>query len=1455
MTDLFKAAELLQPNAVCAYLRSRGWNAVRSRRQEVAIFRSPSDPPVEVQVPLDHDLADYADAMSRLVSRIASYEGRPQELLLRELAADDLPVGHVWLRRRFRDVKDDPVDPLISMLSGSGVLDWEHLLPSVVSPSAPKRSAVVVFAPSGMGKTSELRAQVLRLRQANVPVFFMRAIDVALHGVDAAVDDLARLTAWRRKTDRAVFLLDAIDEARVEGHDFEHVIGRFARALDATSRKLTLVITSRNDVWSGDHERHLVGALGLDIKASAPRLVTMQPLDEEDIRAFAQSNQVKDVEALVDAIAEEELVQLLQPRPPDVRLLVEYWKQHGRFASWSGMLEESILASIRDENRRHRDQQVFTPADARVALRRLAAATQLSGRPLISLPGTWNEREVCADRLFPEWVPTKTSQLLAMGLFAPKGASSVQLREGAVSEFLAAEWLAERQRAGYETEVIEQQLLVRPFGVARTFVPTARLALLGWLAGQIPTLRRRLLAELPHVLLFEGDASRLSGIEAADALRAVVAMLRDSPLETRPTRGTLRQVAKHELEDVVVDLLTRGRGVSKVEHLLLRLAFAGKYAKTAGIALEMALDAGLNDNTRAEAIELVGEVGTAEQRRGLLALVQDRSSSVRLAVVEALSPDVLSGESLVEAVLSLPGKQEVYSLRQMLKGASLSDIDRILERLVSALDSSVIDSSTEGGLTLAVSLLGARLQRSVDVLPDWVGVLLCVIESRLESQVYVPRDDVAALEKLLSSNARLRQELWRAKIVRAVSSERMGRFFTPKLGAPKVDDVDWLVAARAGASDARLRDALMWSIRLALSGLAHKDRTARLALLQTDAELRTFLDAPTDAEAIFEKRRRQQEARDARKKVLLREKNIKALASRVERIVAGDDEHALTWAWPLLEGPTTRYERIGTAQLIESVGDELAEKFVFGFRKWWRRYQPSLPVPGENSTPFVVLAGLSGIYFDVEAGLELAALSSEDARRAAIYALHEINGLPSWFERLMETHPLEVREILGSAARNEWVATVEHHGVLSRAPYEPEPIAVLVSELVGSLMRQGQPGDARNLRHAVNALLVSPERAPDVADVLRERLEEAVAASAGTQAEWLRGWTHFAPEVAAAWLERLRGAAPADFDALTARVAAGLEQDLGDRPRTRANYAWTPHAFESWTRLLHAAVRREEDIVRPSGRMFSPGERDQAQTFRNRCLVSLARDASHAARDALLRLRDTPELHSCRDIVERGLELQLAVAADAAATPWSEQDILLVESGDERPPRSVDELCALVRAHLRRVATLLENDDFSYAGLFAEDVDEQEIQRWVASSLMLVNRGLYNVEREPEVQDQNLMDISVSAPGVGRVPIEIKPLYRTRYTVSQLEDCIREQLLGRYMRPSAVTHGVLLLVPVVQRAWRVAGRQLEFGTLVSELEKYAEQLGAKNGKNIFVATVDIAAARAKRSTVPEKSRS
>lgn len=83
--SIYALAARVRYSALRDYLIARGWKSMPSRISYAGIYRSPGGGDVEVQIPLDLDLADYADAITLAARGLSSFEGRPVEQILRDL--------------------------------------------------------------------------------------------------------------------------------------------------------------------------------------------------------------------------------------------------------------------------------------------------------------------------------------------------------------------------------------------------------------------------------------------------------------------------------------------------------------------------------------------------------------------------------------------------------------------------------------------------------------------------------------------------------------------------------------------------------------------------------------------------------------------------------------------------------------------------------------------------------------------------------------------------------------------------------------------------------------------------------------------------------------------------------------------------------------------------------------------------------------------------------------------------------------------------------------------------------------------------------------------------------------------------------------------------------------------------------------------------------------------------
>jgi hypothetical protein len=504
-----------------------------------------------------------------------------------------------------------------------------------------------------------------------------------------------------------------------------------------------------------------------------------------------------------------------------------------------------------------------------------------------------------------------------------------------------------------------------------------------------------------------------------------------------------------------------------------------------------------------------------------------------------------------------------------------------------------------------------------------------------------------------------------------------------------------------------------------------------------------------------------------------------------------------------------------------------------------------------------LLVALTGVTVEYQRGAQFAHLTAAEAATAAKLAMYELNSFPSWLEQLVRAHPKVVEGVLRETISREWDLAAECHGVLRFAPYQGPVVATMIKSIVFELAAVHAPAHPKSARYAVSALLSSRVDV-EASSALAQRFVCQFETEIDMCLEWVRLWANTAPSGAAAWLSKKKESDPAGVTHLIGRLAGMLGRDFErDAARVASNF-FAADGIRSWLPLLVDGVRPEHDIHHKGG--YAVGERDDAQALRDGCLSALAKEGSPESYGVLESLRRTQSDEPYRANIERALIAHHTYAAEAAAEPWTIEGILEFEQGRDATPSSRAALFALVRRHLRQIAGSQQEGEFAYPELFerlAESHSSEDgvnrvkltVQRWVAATLQLVSRGLYTVEREPEKKDQKRVDICATMPGVGQVPIEIKPI--GTYSFADLKRTIEYQLLGDYMRPRQVTHGVLLLVRLVDKEFQIGeNRNGSFANLVAALSEFADSFTVTHGKVISVETISLVAtrtaARAKR---------
>jgi hypothetical protein len=554
--------------------------------------------------------------------------------------------------------------------------------------------------------------------------------------------------------------------------------------------------------------------------------------------------------------------------------------------------------------------------------------------------------------------------------------------------------------------------------------------------------------------------------------------------------------------------------------------------------------------------------------------------------------------------------------------------------------------------------------------------------------------------------------------------------------------------------------------------------------------------------------------------------------------------------WQLLEWSVSqkaRYAIEDVSPLEPMIGSEATLAVRDGLVGVWRQWKPRLKserdAASRNTINSIDCMGIAGITLEAKSSPHWSeALSPDEARRVTEYATLELTSFPFWIKDIAATHPTEVRDVLLKEVVSEIERTEPgmHAGTLSDIDHADAILSGLIAtHLFRELKdRPDVPAGclAPILRIVSRGLGVS-ERAAFTAFCLRRFRDIADPAEASL---YLKAIFMDGPDVATdAFLEKL-DSLPDQAQTILATHAMpaifGGRFGRDDAPSIRV----PPHVLERLVIVAFRTIRVEEDNNRPSGEVYSPNTRDDAEGARSNAFGLLMRTPGQATFDAIHRFHAMDNF-----AVPKAHLLDLAfdrAANDAEAAQWNPADLFAFEKTFETAPSTGEDLKHVIMRRLADIQRDLLHGDFAQGQSFKALPAEVDVQNWIADRMRLKQGRSFSVEREPHVIDEKEPDIRVRAKASdANVSVEIK--VAESWTLEQLEVALGEQLCGRYLRAKDGRHGVLLLVHQAERShgWKSQrGGFLTFPQVVTHLREMALRIcGAWDGPQPEIAVLDV----------------
>ena len=525
--------------------------------------------------------------------------------------------------------------------------------------------------------------------------------------------------------------------------------------------------------------------------------------------------------------------------------------------------------------------------------------------------------------------------------------------------------------------------------------------------------------------------------------------------------------------------------------------------------------------------------------------------------------------------------------------------------------------------------------------------------------------------------------------------------------------------------------------------------------------------------------------------------------------------------------------------LTRAFSQEIADLAEKALRKLWREETPVLwaegPAAARNQMPPMQwIHGLLGVSAEASTPGWTASLSSNEARAATVYATIEAGGFAPFIADLAKSHPAEVKDVIGGEVSAEIRVGGDHQylpaleGLIGA---DRELKRILVPRLIDELKswpsivtdETGSP-PGRSLDSVLTVLgeMTNTADRRVVAEECRRRYE---ADPVGPLAfVWLKGLFRFDVLLGTRVLtETLVDRDDPDTRKRAVEIFAAL---FGERDavffeiKDSAQYA---RVLGQLVRLSHAFVRPKDDQVHEGA--YSPDARDNAQRVRGFLLSSLLDTPGPEARSVVLDLVGEDDFADIQDYIR--LRARQRTAEDAEFAPLTPKAVFdEIENRHEAAPQDRDGLFDVMMDRLDDLAYEIDHHDFTNRETVRSITVEPEMQRTLALRLEGRANGAYHVAREEEVVDRKHTDITLSAvKGNQKAVVEVK--IADKWSLTELDQALQNQLAGQYLRHSRCKAGCLLLTHHGRKSYWIHpdnGKRLTFSAAVEYLKDKAQTL-------------------------------
>lgn len=1192
------------------------------------------------------------------------------------------------------------------------------------------------------------------------------------------------------------------------------------------------------------------------------QVTQLLPLDRNQAIEFANQYDQNRAGQFADYVDKPETWHLYQT-PADIIDGIALIDEQGALETPERQMIAGIRRKIKERGERSRKREIEED-EAQLGAERIALAMTLCQKFSLCInKSDSNNHGLDAANILTNWKQEERNELLSSGLFDFSGINSVRFHHRSTREFLAARRIRDLLSKGLPIRELLPLLFFEIYG--EKGLVTQMEPVTAWVALWNEPILHEVIKRKPELLFRYGLPLSLSIEERKKILRGYVELYsKDDFRGVAPSANDVKKFADKDLSPLIEELWCKADSGCDTRDLLLELISCAPTPNCISLALPVALCTQMNVSHRVTAAITVLREGTDEQKQkvGQSITKGNWPSQAVCGVLPELYPSVLPVEEFINLARSVSknislGPGPGWAMHELMKRDSLKTCDiRILRNELTKLvwesrsqHCHSYNHSSEFGYFADAIVAGCSLDshnETEDEIREWGWSFVIGIMFSSSSRFGRAYEDRENLQNKLQDNQELRKScFWsflelEKKLAPNESTDLQSQVVRRNCVICNIGegDISWLLDALGNKSMPERRGiafyALMniWKSNTENQTILDEVENLISDLPELGVKFKKFICLrppyePTEYERLDEEDKKRQKEINRWKAYAV---------DNPELVLSGcSKEDTIRRVVNCLNKKSNQQCQLCVWD-ANSVRNKFSAEFLEHLRpvfsEFWRRSNPQswseLPLDQKYSVMPDSGLLLTAVACEAEDSNWAKRLNDQDVRLATRISMLEIRGFAAYLPSLEKAHPERVVDSISKELSAQLAGLKKN---------DEMPLLLAISDYrTGEIKKTSAAIVGKSLDAWPDTLTNSTRRLLEYAAVLiRDSGSNETIRTAEAQVMDRLNQTSLVVEDRISWLKTLMAfnTAEACHQILKETIDLSTEDKRSNAVKlfgqifSDPDFASVPES--KLPNLLQRLVQRIYRVAPPAKDnnhkgAFRPNLRDHAEHARDRLFEYLIKLSGKRTYDAIIELSSDDDFPYPKSRL-RQLALEVA-ARSVEKVPMSIEDFNSFDQKTVLIPNDTRKMHEVMLSRLDDYIHYLDHSEYANKSLIQRVEKEVEVRRIVAERFNEYSREAFTVSQESVKAGENRTDITLkSSSGVQSV-IEIKLVNKHGLSATKLEDALRNQLVGKYMREDNCFSGCLLIFMREERQWRnpTTNNNMDLNGTVGWLKGVADQI-------------------------------